>query len=171
VFLKLFCVIFCYKPLCSAGSSLLLQKVVSNLQDRFSFVGHNTIHMFYFLVVLFLRVSILTVHCALNLYTEWTLITGWMFSALGLWCYAAPHNKHLHRLTWKHDCLFHTAASIQSAELLGLYMLADGVSSSETSVNVYETKPRSIPDDRHLQNRRHGNVKSLAINNFKLYEL
>jgi hypothetical protein len=43
---------------------------------------------------------------------------------------------------------------------LGLALMVEAASTSETSVSFYETTRRNIPEDGHLYTRRHENVKS-----------
>jgi hypothetical protein len=38
--------------------------------------------------------------------------------------------------------------------------MMEAASTSETSVNFYQTTRRNIPEDSHLQNRRRENLKS-----------
>jgi hypothetical protein len=45
----------------------------------------------------------------------------------------------------------------------GLYCLMEVVSTSEKSVDFYETIPRSIPEGYHLHTRRRENLKSRLI--------
>jgi hypothetical protein len=42
----------------------------------------------------------------------------------------------------------------------GRAMMMEAVSTSETSVNFYQTTRRNIPEDSHLHNRRRKNLKS-----------
>jgi hypothetical protein len=39
-------------------------------------------------------------------------------------------------------------------------VLIEAASTSETSVNFYQTTQRNIPEDRHLHNLRRENIKS-----------
>jgi hypothetical protein len=42
-------------------------------------------------------------------------------------------------------------------------LVAVAATTSETSINLYQTKRRNIPEDNHLHNRRRENLKSLRI--------
>jgi hypothetical protein len=42
-------------------------------------------------------------------------------------------------------------------------LMMEAVSTSETSVNLYETTRRNIPEDSHLHTRRHQNLKYQAV--------
>jgi hypothetical protein len=51
------------------------------------------------------------------------------------------------------------AASINRAILL-IALMMEAASTSETSVNVYQTTRRNNPEDSHLHSRRSENLKS-----------
>jgi hypothetical protein len=48
-------------------------------------------------------------------------------------------------------------------------LLMEAVSTSETSVNLYETTRRDIPEDSHLHTRRRENLKSHKEHVWKTY--
>jgi hypothetical protein len=63
----------------------------------------------------------------------------------------------LHRVVW-------LVLTVVSEELsVSIALMMEAVSSSETSVNIYQTTRRDFPEDSHLHTRRRENLKSHLI--------
>jgi hypothetical protein len=45
----------------------------------------------------------------------------------------------------------------------------EGISTSETSVNIYQTTRRNIPEDSHLHTRRRETMKKFGNDRFRSY--